>query len=128
MMTIDDVAAIAMDLDEVTEGLRYGNRSWMVNGKTFVWERPFSKADIKRFGDAPVPEGIILGVAVEDQMEKQALLASNPKAFFTIEHLDGYNAYLIQLNKATKKQVEEALLDAWLVSAPQRLTDKFLKS
>jgi len=118
---------MAMALEEVTEGVRYGNRSWMVNGKTFVWERPFTKADIKRFGDAPVPDGPILGVSVEDQMEKQALLESNTKAFFNIEHLDGYNAYLIQLNKATKKQVREALLDAWLVCAPSRLTEKYLK-
>lgn len=127
MVTIDEVATIAMALDEVTEGVRYGNRSWLVNGKTFVWERPFTKADIKRFGDDPVPDGPIIGVSVEDQMEKQAVLASNPKAFFTMQHFDGYNAYLIQLNKATKKQVKEALLDAWLVCAPARLTEKYLK-
>lgn len=127
MVTIDEVATIAMALDEVTEGVRYGNRSWLVNGKTFVWERPFTKADIKRFGDEPVPDGPIIGVSVEDQMEKQAVLASNPKAFFTMQHFDGYNAYLIQLNKATKKQVKEALLDAWLVCAPARLTEKYLK-
>ncbi|MDO9485121.1 MAG: hypothetical protein Q7K25_03565 [Actinomycetota bacterium] len=127
MVSIDEVAAIALALDEVTEGVRYGNRSWMVNGKTFVWERPFTKADVKRFGDAPVPEGVILGVSVEDQIDKQAVIASNPKAFFNITHLDGYNAYLIQLNKVTNKQLTEALLDAWLVCAPARLTEKYLK-
>ncbi len=127
MVSIDEVAAIAMSFEEVAEGVRYGNRSWMVNGKTFVWERPFTKADIKRFGDAAVPDGPIIGVSVDDQMEKQALLSSNHKAFFTMQHFDGYDAYLIQLNKATKKQVREALLDAWLACAPSRLTTKYLK-
>ena len=127
MVTIEDVAAMALALDEVVEGERYGKRSWSVNGKTFVWERPFTKADIKRFGDARVPDGPIIGVSVEDQVEKQAILASNAKAFFSMQHFDGYNAYLIQLNKATRKQVREALMDAWLVFAPDRLTQRYLK-
>ena len=127
MVTIEDVAAMALSLDEVVEGERYGKRSWSVNGKTFAWERPFTKADIKRFGDARVPDGPIIGVSVEDQADKQAILASNTKAFFNMQHFDGYNAYLIQLNKATRKQVREALMDAWLVCAPDRLTQRYLK-
>ena len=127
MATLDDVAAIALSFSEVTEGVRYGNRSWMVNGKTFVWERPFTKADIKRFGDAPIPDGEIIAVSVEDQMDKQAVLASNPKAFFSIQHLDGYNAYLIRLNKVTSRQLRDALMDAWLICAPARLTEQYLE-
>ena len=118
---------MAMALNEVTEGSSYDNRAWKVDGKTFAWQRPFSRADIKRFGDAPVPAGVILAVRVEDQMEKDAVLAANAKAFFTIPHFDGYFAVLIQLEKATKKQVKEALLDAWLACAPERLTRDFLK-
>ncbi len=41
----------------VVEGERYGNRAWSVSGKAFAWERPFSKADIRRFGDASPPDG-----------------------------------------------------------------------
>jgi hypothetical protein len=47
--TLDDVARMAAELPEVTEGERHGNRTWFVGGKAFAWDRPFSKADIRRF-------------------------------------------------------------------------------
>ena len=49
MATIDDAARMALDLDEVSEGVRYGHRAWSVDGKVFAWERPYSKADLRRF-------------------------------------------------------------------------------
>jgi hypothetical protein len=124
--TIDDVARIAAELPEVIEGATHGNRSWTVAGKAFAWERPFSKADIKRYGDATPPEGPILAVRVEDLGEKEAVLAANPKAFFTIPHFNGYSAVLIQLRKAPTKALREAIVDGWLACAPAMLTDQFL--
>ena len=126
MMTADDAARLALALPEVTEGARYGNRTWLVNGKGFAWERPFSKADIRRFGDAVPPEGPILAVRVADLAEKEAVLAANPAAFFTIPHFDGYAAVLIQLRKVTKKALHEAIVDGWLACAPPKLADEYL--
>ena len=75
---------MALELPEVVQGERHGTLSWSVAGKTFAWERGFSKADIKRFGDATPPDGPILAVRVDDLGEKEAVLAASPKGFFTI--------------------------------------------
>jgi hypothetical protein len=125
VVDVEEVARMAMALPEVTGGERYGNRTWMVAGKAFAWERPFSKADLKRFGDEMPPKGPILAVSVEDLVEKDAVLAANPKAFFTIPHFDGYAAILVQLDKVTKKALREALVDGWLAVAPERLVETY---
>lgn len=108
---------MAAELPEVTEGERYGNRTWLVGGKAFAWDRPFSKADIRRFGDQVPPDGPILAVRVGDLGEKEAVLAANPDAFFTIPHFDGYAAVLIQLPEVSAGALRDAITDGWLACA-----------
>jgi hypothetical protein len=127
MATIEDVAAIALELPEVTEGERYGHRTWFVARKAFAWERPFSKADLKRFGSETPPDGPILAVSVEDLGEKEAVLAANPDSFFTIPHFDNYPAVLIWLRKVSNTALREALTDGWLVCAPAKLARRHLE-
>jgi hypothetical protein len=127
VVSIEEAARLASELPEVTEGERWGNRTWSVAGKAFAWERPFSKADIRRFGDTPPPDGPIFAVRVEDLGEKEAVLAAQPKAFFTIPHFDGYAAVLIQLTKVTKRALQDAIVDAWLACAPSNLADAYLQ-
>jgi hypothetical protein len=125
--TLDDAAKMALALPEVTDGARYGNRAWSVGGKVFAWERPFSKADLRRFGDETPPDGPILAVRVEDVGEKEAVLAAQPTAFFTIPHFNGYPAVLVQLRKVSKKALRGALVDGWLACAPPKLAEQYVK-
>jgi hypothetical protein len=130
VQTFDDVARLAAGLPEVTEGEdkhRRGHRTWEVGGKAFAWERPFSKADIKRYGDQTPPDGPILAVRVADLAEKEAVLAANPAAFFTIPHFDGYSAILIQLAEVAPEALREALVDGWLACAPRTLADRYVR-
>jgi hypothetical protein len=112
-MTIKAVDAFVMKLPGVAVGAKWGNRTWMVDGKGFAWQRPFSKADLKRFGDETPPAGEILAVRVENLDAKDALLAMAPPGFFTIPHFNGYAAVLIELRLARTKDVRAAILGAF---------------
>lgn len=127
MATIEDVAEAAAQLPEVTEGERHGNRTWFVGRKAFAWERPFSQADLRRFGDQTPPGGPILAVRVADLGEKEALLAAHPEAFFTIPHFDGYAAVLIELPKVAAPALCAAVTDGWLACAPPALAEEFAR-
>jgi hypothetical protein len=123
--TIEDAARIAAGLPGVTEGERHGNPTWFVGGKAFAWDRPFSKADIRRYGQDEPPAGPILAVAVADLDEKEAVLASSSGAVFTIPHFNGYAAVLIQLQGVAKRELAELITDAWMIHAPAHLRDGF---
>ncbi|HEY7400494.1 MAG TPA: hypothetical protein VH989_06310 [Actinomycetota bacterium] len=125
-VTFDDVARIASELPAVVEDDRRGLRAWSVERKTFAWERPFSKADVRRFGDVTPPDGPILAVRVDDLVEKEAVLGAQPEAFFTIPHFDGYAAVLIQLKRVSRRALRDALVDGWLACAPPSLARDFI--
>ena len=124
MATLEDVSRIALGLPEATEEDSRGTRTWSVAGRTFAWERPYSKADIKRFGDETPPREPILAVRVEDLVEKEAVLAAGTRGLFAIPHFDGFPAILIELRKVGPRALKDAITDGWLACAPRGLAER----
>jgi hypothetical protein len=123
--TFDDVRRIALALPETSEAISRENRHWRVKDKGFVWERPLRRTDLEALGDS-APDGPILGVRVEHLGAKEALLASDPDVYFTTPHFDGYPAVLVQLDRISPEELQELIVEAWLVRAPKRLADAYV--
>ena len=126
MVSLEEAARLATALPQVTEGEHHGHRTWAVAGKGFAWERPFSKADIRRFGAATPPDGPNLAVKVADLGEKEAVLAAGQKGIFTIPHFDGFPAVLIHLKAVGKRALREAIEDGWLACAPPKVAEEYI--
>ena len=125
MATWDDVRQLALSLPETHEDERRGLRFWVVKDKLFVWERPLRESDLRALGDG-APTGPILGARVENMVAKEALIADNPRVFFTIPHFDGYTAVLILLENIALDELEEVVIEAWLTRAPKRLAEAYI--
>lgn len=124
MATLDDVAAMALELPEVVQAERRGLRAWSVRGKVFAWERPFSKADLARYGEEVPPELPVLGLRTDGLVEKEAILADPPPGVFHIPHFDGYAGVLVELGRVGHDDLRDLLLDAWLAMAPAELAER----
>jgi len=122
----DDVRRIVASLPETSEEQRgSGQLSWRVKDKSLAWERPLRKGDLAALGDA-APAGDILGVRVPDLGAKEALLADNDGALFTIPHFNGYPAVLVEMDKIDVSELEELIVEAWLSRAPAKLVNSYL--
>jgi hypothetical protein len=112
MATEEDVRAIALSLPGTTEGQWYQTSGYKVAGKGFLRLRTEAE------------EGGLV-VFVSDLGEKEALLTSNPEAFFTTSHYDGYPVVLVNLEKVDHDELRELITESWLIKAPAKLRRQF---
>ncbi|HWS93511.1 MAG TPA: MmcQ/YjbR family DNA-binding protein [Mycobacterium sp.] len=125
MATWNDVARIVGELALTSEPSPH---DWRVGKKLLAWERPLRPSDreaLTRSGVKP-PEGDILGVRVSDEGVKLALIADEPRVYFTTPHFDGYPAVLVKLAEIEVRDLEELITEAWLTQAPKKLVQEFL--
>ena len=126
MASWDDVARLALALPQTEERTSRGTRQWWVTSRgLFVWERPLRRSDLDALGDA-APDGPILGARVEHLGAKAALLADDPTVYFTTPHFDGSASILVRLERVAAPELEELVVEAWLVRAPKRVAAAYL--
>ena len=63
-------------------------------------------------------------VFVADLDEKEALLASDPKKFFTTPHYDGYPTVLVNLKAVGVRELRELITESWRCKAPKRVLQR----
>ena len=116
MATQDDVRRIAMALQDSVEGEDRFSFGVPVKGKFkgYVWAW-LERIDPKK---ARVPSDFVVGVRVSGEEEKQMLLASNTRVFFTEPHYNGYPAVLVRLEEIAVTELEEIIKDAYLTVNP----------
>jgi hypothetical protein len=110
MVTEDDVRRVALSLPATTEKPSYGTPGFRVKDKLFARIRE---------------EGDVLVVWVNDLGEKEALIASEPKKFFTTPHYDGYPTVLVRFGAVGVKELTELLTESWRIRAPKGLVTAF---
>ena len=110
MITEDDVRRVALSLPATTEKPSYGTPAFRVKDKLFARIRE---------------EGNVLVVWVSDVGEKEGLIASEPKKFFTTPHYDGHPMVLVRFRAVGVKELRELLTASWRLRAPERLVTAF---
>ena len=111
MATEDDVRTLALALPDVTEDQWYRTPAYKVAGRGFLRLRTEAEG------------GLVVFVA--DEGEKQALLAADPKAYFTTPHYDGYAVVLVDLAAVDPAELAELVTESWRLKAPVRLRKAF---
>jgi hypothetical protein len=121
----EDVKRIALALAQTSERLSREKRQWRVGDRLFVWERPLRVKEVEELGEA-APDGPVLGARVEHLGAKEALLADDPRVYFTTSHFKGYAAILVRLDRISVADLDEVITEAWLARAPKRLVGAYL--
>ena len=110
MVDVEQVRRAALGLPGTTERPSYGTPGFRVKDKLFA---RVSEND----------STLVLHCA--DESEKQALIASNPRVFFTTPHYDGYAMVLARLAELDEPELLDLLTESWRLRAPAALVAAF---
>ena len=90
---------------------------YQVHGRLFAWNWP-ERVHPKK---PKVPNPDVLCLRVSGEGDKQALLAADPRKFFTTDHYNGYPAVLVRLAEVGPDELNELIIDSWRTRAPANL-------
>jgi len=125
--TWERVEAFVLTLPETTSTPSYGGAPALrVNKKMFARLRGEMADHVDELTGEPYGEVLMVGVS--DLGEKEAVLASDERAYFTVPHYDGYPAVLVRLAEADDTEVRELLVEAWLRAAPKRALKAYVET
>ena len=68
-----------------------------------------------------VPQPDVIAVRVASLAEKDRLIDSDPRKFFTEPHYNGFPAVLVNLPGVTVRELEPLIKEAWRCQAPKDL-------
>ena len=105
-MNFDDVLAFAQELPGVEEGTSYSTRSLKIGKKLL--------ARLREDGDTLVLKPV-------DDLEQQALMATQPDVFYLTDHYKGWPTILIRLSLVDPEDLRELLELCWGRLATKRL-------
>jgi hypothetical protein len=117
MATHDEIRQIAAKLPGAHEGDENFALCVTVKGKEkgFVWtwnERVLPKTK-------KIPNENVLAVRVRNLTEKEMILGSDSKKFFTEEHYNGFPAVLVRIKEISADELEYLIIEAWKTKAPK---------
>jgi hypothetical protein len=122
MATQSDVRRISLSFPETIENMdrfafsvRNGKKT-----KSFVWAWA-ERVEPKK---PRVASSDVVAIRI-DANEKQELLDSGDKKFFTEPHYNNFPAILVRLPYLDVAELRELLADAWRIQAPRKLVAAF---
>lgn len=119
MATQADVRRIALSLPETEEGSdRFGfsvRNKGKSKGFAWVW---MERVDPKK---PRVANPGVLAVRVANNAQKDLIIASDSRKFFTEPHYNGFPAVLVRLKAVTVADLKVLLAEAWRCQAPAAL-------
>ncbi len=116
----DMVREIALSLPGAEESPDYFAFHVMVKdkGKGFLWTWR-ERVDPKK---PRVPNPRVIAARTRNVAERDLMIESDPRVFFTEPHYNGYPAVLLRLDAVSRETLEIVITEAWRCVAPRELT------